>query len=178
MNQTNVLHRYSNRDVTLNELNLYKFCAFHWNSKPDAIIPHFFGFRDVGTWPLKEEYSKFMLVIFKPWRTTCETLKHEDGTYSSALIDFMYNPLFPTRKHAEILRSEQRFKGIDNNEGQYLHDDNLADTHGNNHAQDIFYDALNNAMPQALSLNSNENVGLSLAYFKAVPSREPKNYNW
>ena len=107
MNQTNVLHRYSNRDITLNELNLYKFCAFHWNFRPDAIIPHFFGFRDVGTWPLKEEYSKYNGCTTHPHQLYFELLS-ETGIVGFLLFTiFLVYTLYRSKIH-----SLQNYNGI------------------------------------------------------------------
>ena len=97
----NIKHKYTRRDEDLDQINVYKFCVYHFSSK--VIIPQFFGFKDVPTWPLQEEYSKWMLTIFKPWRVAAEELRHADGSYASSLVEFLYNPLFPARKRSEIL---------------------------------------------------------------------------
>eukprot|EP00957_Ditylum_brightwellii_P155478 11834800-Ditylum_brightwellii.AAC.1 len=75
----------------------------------------FIGFDQVATYPLKEEYSKWMLIIFKPWKDDPGALK-VDGAFSNALELYMWNENIPRRICLEILRRKLRFV-TDHSEG-------------------------------------------------------------
>ena len=74
----------------MTDLNLYLWVVRAWSSKCH-MVPQVFGYDDTATWPLKEEYSKWKLTIFKPWRNSVNELKGDDGTFKSALEDYMWN---------------------------------------------------------------------------------------
>ena len=150
----NIKFKYTRRDETLEGINVYKFCVYHFSSK--VIIPQFFGFKDVPTWPLEEEYSKWMLNIFKPWRASSEELRYTDGTYSSTLVEFLVDPLFPARKGSEILRAKLKVHGVDTSEGADIFDGNIGQN-VNVVEDEMFNDILDNAISQNESLGSNKN---------------------
>ena len=171
----NIKYKYIRRDEALDGINVYKFCVYHFSSK--VIIPQFFGFKDIPTWPLQEEYSKWMLSIFKPWRDSIEDLRHNDGSFVSSLVEFLFDPLFPARKRSEILRAKLKVCGVDTSEGADIFDGNV----GQNvdvEEDDMFNDILDNAISQNESLGSNENVGLANHLFELLPNRLPDNYDW
>eukprot|EP00957_Ditylum_brightwellii_P077368 5878636-Ditylum_brightwellii.AAC.1 len=74
----------------------------------EVFASQFTSFDQVDTYPLKEEYSKWMLIIFKPWRDEQGTLK-VDGMFSTALELYMWNEKNPRRICLEILRRKLRF---------------------------------------------------------------------
>ena len=157
-------------------MNLYLYCAHHWN-EGKVVIPQFFGFHDYPTWPLNEDYSKWTLVIFKPWRNSFDDLKHIDGTFASSLNDYMFHKDFPARKRAEILRVRLRLSGVDIDIGSDLQNHN--NTEDRNVEEDtMFNEAIDSTISQNSSIGSNENVGLSENYFNLLPDRTPDNYDW
>ena len=60
------------------------FCVDYWR-EGKVTIPQFFGYHDVPRWPLDENYSKWTLAIFKPWRESIEELRGIDGLFSTTL---------------------------------------------------------------------------------------------
>ncbi len=74
----------------MTDLNLYLWVVRAWSSKCHT-VPQFFGYDDTATWPLKEDYSKWKLTFFKPWQNSVNELKGVDGTFKSALEDYMWN---------------------------------------------------------------------------------------
>ena len=61
------------------------------------------GYDNKVSWPLNEEYSKWQLTFFKPWRNNVDELKL-DGSYSKALMEYMSNKEFPTSTKYQILK--------------------------------------------------------------------------
>ena len=172
----NIVKRYSSRDDNLEHLNLYLFCVDFWK-KGKATIPQFFGYHDVPTWPLDESYSKWTLAIFKPWRESIDELKDMDGSFSTSLQTYMFNPEFPARKRAEILRVKLKVSGVDTKEGVEFQE--IVDDIDTNVEEDaMFVDAMESNISQNSSIGSNENVGLSEAYFNLLPEIYPDNYDW
>jgi hypothetical protein len=112
---SNITSKYMCRSIELNHLNLYKFVVYHWDNKEGSLtIPQFFGYDDTPTWPLKEEYSKWMLTFFKPWRASVDELKAEDGTFKTALELFMWDvPEFPWQIRNKLLRLCRNEVGVD-----------------------------------------------------------------
>ena len=81
---------------------------------PRAKIDHhsFFGFNDKASWPLTEDYSKWMLTLYKPWRQLSDKLKHSDGTYKSTLETYMHDAQFPQRIKTSILSVKHNKKAV------------------------------------------------------------------
>ena len=50
-----VCDRYKNRPAEQHSLNLFHFAYHHWSANKTT-TPHIFGYYDVATWPLKEDY--------------------------------------------------------------------------------------------------------------------------
>ena len=42
-----------------------------------------FCYKSFPTWPLKEEYAKWQLALFKPWEKSLEENKDGEGKYVS-----------------------------------------------------------------------------------------------
>ena len=68
------------------------------------IIPQFFGYNNHPSWPLKEDYSKWMLTLYKPWRLHNDETKDNYQDFKSSLIDYMWNENFPRSILHSILR--------------------------------------------------------------------------
>ena len=102
-----VCGRYKNRPVQQDNLNLFCFVYHHW-SATETTTPQIFGYHDVATWPLREEYAKYTLAIFRPWRNSLEQNRHSDGTFASTLEEFMFNEIFPDKTRVQILRAKYK----------------------------------------------------------------------
>eukprot|EP00957_Ditylum_brightwellii_P067619 5132634-Ditylum_brightwellii.AAC.1 len=72
------------------------------------LVPQFTGYDQVATYPLKEDYSKWILTIFKPWRNDPESLK-VDGVFSKALELYIWNENIPRRICMKIVRRKMRY---------------------------------------------------------------------
>ena len=105
--RSTICDRYKNRPAEQHSLNLFHFVYHHW-SATETTTPQIFGYYDVATWPLKEDYAKYTLAIFRPWRNSLEYNRHSDGTYASTLEEFMFNELCPGKKRVQILRARYR----------------------------------------------------------------------
>ena len=89
----------------------------------------------------------------------------------------MFDPDFPPRKRAEILRVKLKVAGVDTEEGVEFQE--IIDDVENDIEEDtMFVDAIESTISQSSSIGSNENVGLSEAYFNLIPEIYPDNYNW
>eukprot|EP00984_Skeletonema_dohrnii_P031047 scaffold23084_cov153-Skeletonema_dohrnii-CCMP3373.AAC.2 len=108
----NITKKYKNRPTDLEGLNLYKFVVFHWNQKKHT-VPQFFGFPDHCTWPPKEEYSKWMLTFYKPWRHDVNSLKGEHESFAAALMEYYLDREFPDTIRAELWRCKRKESAVD-----------------------------------------------------------------
>ena len=109
-----------NRDQDLSDINLYTFCSKHWIDHKER-PPQFFGFHNKPTWPLEENYSRWMLILYKPWRKIDDDLKDiNDETFATTLCNFWRNSLFPASIRAEIMRAKLQVNAVDINEGGEL----------------------------------------------------------
>ena len=61
---SSIVPTYTKRKEKYSLMNIYTFAAFGMNKKP--VIPQFFGFHNMPTWPLDETYSKWILILYKP----------------------------------------------------------------------------------------------------------------
>ena len=121
-NWPNIQKRYSNRGDDLQDLNLYKWIVKFWKNDKDT-IPQFFGYKHFPDWPLKEEYAKWQLALFKPWDQSFEENKDADGKYVSVLLEFMWTPDFPWHNRGDIIRVMRNQRSIDTEVGQMINDD-------------------------------------------------------
>ena len=104
---SDVVKQYKKRNSNDEGMNVYKFfvkCMF----PKETFALQFIGFDQVAMYPLKEEYSKWILIIFKPWRDDPGSLK-VDGAFSSALDLYPWDVNIPRRISLEILRRKFRF---------------------------------------------------------------------
>ena len=85
-----------------NNTNLYCFVVRHWKKNKES-IPQFFGYNNNPSWPLSEEYSKWMLTFYKPWNNDVTELKL-NGSYKISLEAFLSDPMFPRSIYFEIMR--------------------------------------------------------------------------
>lgn len=97
-----ICKRYMSRDKQSENMNLYKFIVYKWKSRA-LTIPQFMGYDNKVSWPLKEEYSKWQLTFFKPWRKSVDELKL-NGSYSNALMGYLTNEEFPISTRYQILK--------------------------------------------------------------------------
>ena len=58
-----ITKNYIQKDSLLNSLNVYNYAATIHSEKP--IIPQFVGYSSYPSWPLKEDYSNWMLILYK-----------------------------------------------------------------------------------------------------------------
>eukprot|EP00957_Ditylum_brightwellii_P103489 7885553-Ditylum_brightwellii.AAC.1 len=86
---SDVVKQYKKRTSNDEEMNVYKFIAERMFPK-EIFALQFIGFDQGATYPLKEEYSKWILIIFKPCRDDPGSLK-VDGAFSNALELYMWN---------------------------------------------------------------------------------------
>ena len=86
----NITQKYKVHSRDMSDLNVYLWVAQYWSSKCNT-VPQFFGYDDSATWPLKGEYSKWKLAFFKSWWNLVDELKGINGTFKSALEDYMWN---------------------------------------------------------------------------------------
>ena len=87
-----ISNRYKKRSTDLENTNLYTFCAKHWYSDGRKTVPQFFGYNDKATWASTKRYTRYTLILFKPWRGD---VKGESKTFADAFEQFMYDPCFP-----------------------------------------------------------------------------------
>eukprot|EP00956_Cyclotella_meneghiniana_P014574 scaffold21883_cov60-Cyclotella_meneghiniana.AAC.2 len=112
----NISKRYKARPEEDNDLNVYKWVATRWRDKK-RVIPQFFGYNNHASWPMKEDFAKWNLTLFKPWRASEDELKGEYETFREALEEYMWNfDEFPGSIRAEILRSKRKEYGVDTSE--------------------------------------------------------------
>ena len=153
----NIESQYKSHDHTLEHFNLYLFCVDYWK-EGKVTIPQFFGYHDVPRWPLDENYSKWTLAIFKPWRESIEELRGIDGLFSTTLKQFMFDSDFPPRKRAEILRVKLKVAGVDTEEGVEFQEiiDNVENGTEEN---TMFVDAIESTISQSSSIGSSWFIG-------------------
>ena len=108
----NIMKRYKSRDPDHENLNLYTWCALHWK-KDKLHVPQFFGYSDYPTWPLTEEYSKWKLTFFKPWRNSVEEVKSGHESFRESLKMYYFDKQFPPRIRTEILRVKRNESSVD-----------------------------------------------------------------
>ena len=104
---------------------MFTYTTKYW-SKDGDIVCQFFGYNNTPTWPLSENYSKWTLILYKPWIKCTDELKADDGTFKKTLEDFMYDTkLFPSKIRTEILRVKRQ-EIFDFEEGEDLYVVNQA----------------------------------------------------
>jgi hypothetical protein len=103
-----IVLKYKARPPSLEFTNLYKFAAHHLVAST-PIVPVFFGFTKHIMWPPHEEFSKWMLGIYKPWRETVNEVKGVHASFQEALISYMWHEDFPTMISVELLRRKLRW---------------------------------------------------------------------
>ena len=84
------------------------------------IVSHYIS----PSWPPNEEYSKWSLALFKPWRQDIEETKASYSSYSEALQEFMYDDNFPRLKRNILMRAERNetIVSVDEQPNQDRHD--------------------------------------------------------
>eukprot|EP00957_Ditylum_brightwellii_P170642 12989307-Ditylum_brightwellii.AAC.1 len=76
--------------------------------KKDKFAPQFIGFKQVAKWPLGDNYSKWALAMYKPWRGSIDPSKLEDS-FSKQLVQYMWNKNIPRQITLDIVRRKHSF---------------------------------------------------------------------
>ena len=144
------------------------------------MIPQFFGYNNHASWPMKEDFAKWNLTLFKPWRASEEELKGEYETFREALEEYMWNfDEFPGSIRAEILRSKRKEYGVDTSESGLMGLDadftpttenrvNEAHEEAADQAEDYYN---NNAQNEELEEIDDET-------FRTIDTRVPDGHDW
>ena len=69
---------------------------------------------------MDESYSKWNLILFKPWKQRFEKVKDGYSSYANALWDFVYDDNFPASKRFHILRAKRKEKPLDLSSTHYF----------------------------------------------------------
>jgi hypothetical protein len=110
-NWRNICHHYKNRNATLSNISLYRFCCCHWPYDSQQKPVQFFGFHDQATWPLDDAYSKWILTIYYPWLHTPEELQLP--TYADFLTKNYTSSYIPHTIQANISRARNNVRSVD-----------------------------------------------------------------
>ena len=129
----NICHRYSSRDDDDEGLNLYKYCVFKWEKHNDRLIhPQFIGFDKTITYPPSEQYSKWMITFFIPWRGNVESLNVIEGqTWSRQLLNIIdeFDNEFPNNIRLDIYRLKMNYEINEQVGHDYVAEDGHTPTH-------------------------------------------------
>ena len=82
------------------------------------VIPQFYGYSNYPSWPPTGQYSKWMLISYKPWRNSVEELKLLFVSYKRALMKYMWIEEFSRTILLTILQCKLNISSnVDLNEG-------------------------------------------------------------
>eukprot|EP00957_Ditylum_brightwellii_P177803 13543637-Ditylum_brightwellii.AAC.1 len=76
--------------------------------KKEKFDLQFIAFKQVAKWPLEENYSKWVLATYKPWRGSIDSSKLEDS-FSKQLVQYMWNKSIPLQIILDIVRRKNSF---------------------------------------------------------------------
>ena len=173
----NIVQKYKARETQWEDFNIYKYCVYAWRDDGKKIIPQFFGFNDHPTWPLEESYSKWNLVLFKPWREQIETLKGRHTTYADALWDYIYEENFPASKRFQILRAKRKEKPLDlASENYFGGEQRNTPTDDAGNTNNYLQEAADAATSPIADDNEYEDMGDTM--FRNLPTNIPEGYDW
>ncbi len=126
----NVIKKYKQRGLPLDGLNMYQFIAWYWPSGDTRNdipkVPQIFGFNNVATWPLKEDYSRMMITLYVPWRGDPNEHKKQfddnsgEPTFVEGLLYHMWNDNFPPSVRGDIIFQKINGRNIVAAEGQTM----------------------------------------------------------
>ena len=88
-----IVCKYKDHPPSLEFVNLYRFAANHLLGSRTIAVPEFFGFSKHIMWPPHEDFSKWMLGIYKPWHETVDELK-VNGSFVDGLLSYMWHEDF------------------------------------------------------------------------------------
>ena len=171
----NILLRYKARPQTEDNENIYEFCV-HWYRT--SKVPQFYGFHDLATWPLRENYAQWMLTLYKPWRQSINELKGEDGTFASTLMEFMYDAKFPPTIAAKITRAKLKDSAVDISESNLVQDGENQHTPTSQRRNEAFEDTIGAALSPTNEANTEDYEDMDDALFRSLDSRIPNNFDW
>ena len=112
-NLLNIFKRYKQRSNTLSGLSVYEFSISHWKDGKE-LVPYFFGYYNIPKWPLCETFSKWTLILHRPWRTNPDEVKGHSETYAEALVEYLLTEecRVPDLIWNEILRVKRKEREV------------------------------------------------------------------
>jgi hypothetical protein len=175
----NIVSKYKERPDVLFPVSLFIFAASHFfrnNGSCVQVVPHFFGYESKVSWPIQDDYSKWVLILHHPWIGNVESLKIDDS-YVTALKAFLWTSDCPKLVSMEILQKElgwklnksaylSMYRGHNGDTGALREDSQV--TEGSNHQQTI------NAAEEA---DTECNADLGGDAFRDLPDGGP-DYVW
>lgn len=178
----NIKRKYSSRDLSiLGDMDVFTYCSRCWEPNRN-IVPQFFGYLDKATWPLDETYSKWTLILFKPWKKKAEEVKGSYESYAEALEAYMKddNCRLPARKLNEILRAKRNEKSIDLDAGDEITGVNhFTPTDEDERQNEQYAEAVEAAdLPSNHDDHSDEFEDMDEALHNRLNSRIPENFDW
>jgi hypothetical protein len=108
----NIVRKYKESPDVLFPVSLFIFAASHFIRKNGScvqVVPHFFGYDSKVSWPLQDDYSKWVLILHHPWIGNVESLKIDDS-YVTALKAFLWSHDCPKLISMAILQKELGWK--------------------------------------------------------------------
>ena len=171
----NIVIKYKARPQAEENTNIYQFCV-NWQRTPRP--PQFFGYHDLATWPLLENYAQWMLTLYKPWRQSIDELKGNDGTFASTLVIFRHDSQFPQTINAKITRAKLKDSAVDMSESDLVQDGENQHTPTSQRRNEAFEDTIGAALSPTTEMHAGDYEDMDDALFRRLDSRIPENYNW
>jgi len=182
---SNITSRYKKRPDEYEGLNLYRYVVYHWKSGDTMTIPQFFGYPGRCSWPLREDYSQWMLTFFKPWRNDINELKGGHSTFSAALEEYYLDTDFPDTIRSEIWCHKRKQKPINPDESGLDGDGDLPTPSDETNRHITANDEADHAAQIAEAaagdagvVDEEEDADLDDTLFRSLRSGVPDNYDW
>ena len=83
--------------------NFYRFAASKFKC-----VPHFFGYQSIPSWPLQEEFSKWMLFLYIPHSGEKISDMQINGSYAARLEQELTHEQFPSNILARLIRLKHK----------------------------------------------------------------------
>jgi hypothetical protein len=189
---SNITDRYKKRPDDLEDENLYRYVVYHWKPGKET-IPQFFGYPDRCSWPLREDYSQWMLTFFKPWRNDISELKGGYDTFKEALEEYylqrntqLPGRNFPETIRAEIWRHKRKQKPVNTDESGLVGDGDISTPSDETNRQIAAHDEAENSalIAEAAAVHGgvvdddDEGAGLEDTLFQSLRTNVPADWNW
>jgi hypothetical protein len=182
---SNITSRYKKRPDEYEGLNLYRYVVYHWKSGDTMTIPQFFGYPGRCSWPLREDYSQWMLTFFKPWRNDINELKGGHSTFSAALEEYYLDTDFPDTIRSEIWCHKRKQKPINPDESGLDGDGDLPTPSDETNRHITANDEADHAAQIAEAaagdagvVDEEEDADLDDTLFRSLRSGVPDYYDW